>query len=582
MSQSARILLDDQVANSVRVYDRPKDVVTAWRREDLPAAFARLEALSAAGYYLAGYAAYETGHSFEARLADFIPENPDIPLLRFGVYKSYHTVSDNLFNPCIAPPELSLRPAWTRDEYLARFEKVLAYIQAGDVYQINLTFPLTGQYDGTGIDLYTCLRERQPGQFGGVLAFDDFEIVSLSPELFYQTDAERISMRPMKGTAKRLPDPQADQAVRDAMRADIKSQAENLMIVDLLRNDLSRIAQTASVKVPELFTLETYPTLHQMTSRVEARLRPDTGFHDLFKSLFPCGSVTGAPKIRAMEIIQELEQRPRGAYCGAIGFIDPNGDSCFNVAIRTFTLKNGTITYNVGSGVVLDSQGVDEYDECLLKAAVTQSQPPYLIETLKYEAGQGCVRQDRHLARLERSAAALGYACEPTDARALLDQISSVDDQRVRLTLSQNGDCQLTTEPLIETVEPVDIAISKNPLSPEVQETRYKISARDFYNQELSRVKELTDCFDVIFLNPRGEICEGSFTNIFVKKDGLLFTPDLACGLLPGILREELIETGQVREAVLTLENLIEADEIYIGNSLRGLLRTRLVSPDPQ
>ncbi len=580
MSQSARILLDDQVAQTVRVYDRPSDVITAWTADELPEAFARLEQLSAAGYYLAGYIAYEAGHSFEKKLTSLLPDTSTTPLLRFGVYKSYHTVSDNLFNPCVQSPDLQLRPQWSEAEYLARFDKVIQYIQAGDVYQINLTFPLIGSYNGTGIDLYSCLRERQPGQFGGVLAFDDFEIVSLSPELFYRTSGDQISMRPMKGTAKRLNDPAADNALRDAMRTDIKSQAENLMIVDLLRNDLSRIAQKASVKVPELFALETYPTLHQMTSRVEAKLRPGTGFRDLFKSLFPCGSVTGAPKIRAMEIIHELETSPRGPYCGGIGFIDPNGDSCFNVAIRTFTLKDGQITYNVGSGVVLDSGGEDEYAECLLKAAVTQTQSPYLIETLKYEPDHGCVRADRHLARLERSAAALGFIFDRSVAEHLLADFNSIEDQRLRLTLTVDGTLHLAAEQYNEIASPLRVCISKNPLSSDVQETRYKISARDFYDQELQRLKKETACDEVLFLNPRGHVCEGSFTNVFIEKDGQLFTPDQSCGLLPGILREELIKRGRAREAILTLENLLEADAVFMGNSLRGLIPVKLVSTD--
>ena len=581
MSDRCDILLDDQVAQTVRVYNRPSHVITAWEPKELTAALIRLAELRGAGFYLSGYLSYEAGYILEPKLQPRLPEYRDVPLLRFGAYKSYHTVSDNLFNPCQAAPDLNLKPAWTEAEYLDRFDQVIRYIKAGDVYQINLTFPMNGQYRGTGIDLYACLRERQPGQFGGVLAFDDFEIVSLSPELFFKSEDDKISMRPMKGTARRLPDPHADRQLKEAMRADIKSQAENLMIVDLLRNDLSRIAKKASVKVPELFALETYPTLHQMTSRVEARLKDDMSLPDLFKSLFPCGSVTGAPKIRAMEIIHELEQSPRGPYCGAIGYIDPNGDSCFNVAIRTFTLKDGAISYNVGSGVVLDSVGNDEYAECLLKAAVTENATPYLIETLKYDPETGCVRKDRHIDRLVRSATDLGYPVSRDEVGSRLADIHAETSQRIRLTLSAQGDIGIEMESFQSLSEPIQIAISKNPLTSEVQETRYKVSARTFYDEERSRVKSETGSDEVLFFNARGELCEGSFTSVFIEKDGTLFTPDQTCGLLPGILREELLETGKAREAILTMENLIEADALYVGNSLRGLMRARLITPDP-
>ena len=578
MSHRSDILLDDQVAGTVRVYNRPTHVITAWNADELADAFERLAALQKAGFYLAGYVSYETGYLLEPKLSPRLPKDRQTPLLRFGAYKSYHTVSDNLFNPCAVPPALNLEPAWSEAEYLNRFKKVIDYIKAGDVYQINLTFPMKGKYDGTGIDLYSCLRERQPGQFGGVLAFDDFEIVSLSPELFFKTENDLISMRPMKGTAKRLPDPKADQALREAMRHDIKSQAENLMIVDLLRNDLSRIAKKASVKVPELFALETYPTLHQMTSRVQARIDGNLSIAKLFKSLFPCGSVTGAPKIRAMEIIHELEGSPRGPYCGAIGFIDPNGDSCFNVAIRTFTLQGGAITYNVGSGVVLDSVGTDEYAECLLKAAVTQNAPPHLIETLRYDPKEGLVRLDRHMQRLARSAKALNYPFDQSVIENAVAAINADRQKRVRLTLSVQGEFGVELKDYQPPAQSMQLAISDKPLTQEVQETRYKVSDRRFYDSERTRMSEQTGCDEVLFFNARGELCEGSFTSVFVEKDGTLFTPDLSCGLLPGILREEMIEAGQAKEAVLTLENLQEADAIYVGNSLRGLMRAEFDS----
>ena len=580
MSLKSHILLDDQESGQVRVYDRPVDVVTAWTPAEVEPAFAQIQKYQKAGYYAAGFASYELGHIFEPRLAAFVPANPEIPLMRFGIYKSYHTISDNLFNPCAAVPDLKLVPAWQEEDYINRFDKVIEYLRAGDVYQINLTFPMTGQYEGSAVDLYSCLRERQPGQFGGVLSYDDFEIASLSPELFFQRDGDQIFMRPMKGTARRLPDPKADLALRESMRHDVKSQAENLMIVDLLRNDLSRIAEKASVKVPELFALETYPTLHQMTSRIKARVSQSIPIRQLFQCLFPCGSVTGAPKIRAMEIIHELEGGPRGAYCGSIGFIDPDGASCFNVAIRTFTLMGNQITYNVGSGIVLDSQGNDEYAECLLKAAVTQPDKPDLIETFRYDPNKGFIRLDRHLARLNDAARQLGYPIALHEIKSELGDLVANHPLRVRLTLSATGEFNIETEPFKELSTPIKIALSAAPLSQTVQETRYKISAREFYDRERARLQAETGCDEVLFFNPHGDLCEGSFTSVFIEKDGTLFTSDLSCGLLPGILREELLGAGRAREAIIRHDNLIDADRIFVGNSLRGLMPARLISPE--
>ncbi len=580
MSDHAHILFDDQVSGTVRVYNRPSDIITAWTEDEARQAFSKIQSYLDSGYYVAGFCAYELGHIFEDKLRAIIPDNPDLPLLRFGIFKSFQTVSESLFNPCAQPPSLSLNPAWSEAEYLKQFERVIGYIRAGDVYQINLTFPMTGEYDGTGIDLYTCLRKRQPGQFGGVLSFSDFDLVSLSPELFFRTENRTINLRPMKGTAKRLSDQDADLALKNAMRADDKSRAENLMIVDLLRNDVSRLAEKGSVRVPELFALETYPTLHQMTSRIEARLRKDVSVEDLFRSLFPCGSVTGAPKIRAMEIIQELEARPRGAYCGAIGFIDPSGESCFNVAIRTFTLKNRHISYPVGSGVVLDSDGPSEYAECLLKAEVTRPSRPRLIETLKYEQKSGSVRSNLHLDRMEGSARELGYPFDREAAEARLQDIRSEHDLRLRLGLTSSGEFDVETQVLTPLSLPVKLSLCAEPLSLEVQEYRHKWDRRDFYDGQRKRIQALTGCDEILFLNAQGELCEGSFTTVFIEALGTMFTPHRSSGQLPGILRQDLLDRGKVDEVVLTIDDLINADAIWVGNSLRGLMRAELLSTD--
>jgi len=574
------ILLDDQITPLVRIYQNPVEIISVTQIDDIDSAFEKLSQYHHHGKYIAGYLSYELGYTLEPKLHGMMPDALNGPLMQFGVFENVET-QDRWEYYRAENPDIQLDPDWNAQQYMHRFDSVIDYLKAGDVYQINLTFPMRGNYSGQALDLYSGLRQRQPGKYGGIVSLGEPEIISLSPELFFQKSSTDMRMRPMKGTVQRSADMGADQVAATTMLEDTKSRAENLMIVDLLRNDLSRISIPGTVKVPELFALETYPTLHQMTSVVTSHLQDNIDIRNIIQSLFPSGSITGAPKIRAMEIIHELEETPRGAYCGSLGYIDPNGDACFNVGIRTITLDNNEITYNVGSGVVLDSQAQAEYEECLLKAKILERTKPDLIETMRWDPEHGFIRLGRHLGRLRKSAAALSY---PFDGNKIHDAFKTLQNEntslRVRLTLSDIGDIRVTHTPFDSETNPKTISISKNPLTYAVQETRYKTTDRDFYDGERERVKPLTGCDEVIFLNDEGELCEGTFTNLFIEKDGSLFTPKLSCGLLPGILREELLETGQVAEAFLKLDDLRNADSIYIGNSLRGLIKAELTSYD--
>ncbi len=578
MVGSPYILLDDQLSGQCRHYVDPVEIITASSAKELMTAFHKIDGYLQRGLYVAGYISYEAGFILEPKLSPLLQASYETPLLQMGVFKSWSDKYPKA--PCEAAPQLSLTPNWNEAEYIERFNKVLDYITAGDVYQINLTFPLISEYSGSAFCLYDTLRARQPVHYGGVIALGGAEIVSFSPELFFDKKGETITMRPMKGTVKRLPDRAADLALRDAMKVDTKSQAENLMIVDLLRNDLSRIAQKASVKVPHLFSLETYPTLHQMTSTVTAKVDKTLPVKTLFENLFPCGSVTGAPKIRAMEIIHELETVPRGPYCGAIGYLDPDGDACFNVAIRTAIIQNGQLRYHVGSGVVLDSDGQAEYDECLLKAKMLSSNPD-LIETFRWSAAGDILRKNRHMTRLKQSAKALGYPLDEAGLESELANLTGNHDLRVRLTLSSTGNINLTPAPFTALPSPLKLSISRQALTQGVQDTRHKTTARDFYDGERNRLKSMTGCNEVIFFNERGELCEGSFTNIFIEIEGQLYTPPLSSGLLAGILRSELLENQKAIERVLFITDVTKADAIFVGNSLRGLLKAELISPSP-
>ena len=349
------VFFEDQLANSMRLYENPIDIVTAMTASEIEPALARLQKYQADGLYLAGYFAYELGYLLEPCLRALIPKNFTVPFLQFGVFENFSR--DGL--PLESQGQiLSLTPQWTRRQYLARFKKIMTYIKAGDVYQINLSFPVTGKYMGNASGLYQQLKPSQPVRYGGVINLGGDQHITMSPELFFETKPNTIFMRPMKGTVKRGETPERDAALAEGLQRDEKNRAENLMIVDLLRNDLARISIAGSVKVSDLFSLETFPTLHTMTSGIEAKLKPNTDMLAILKALFPCGSVTGAPKIRAQEIIRELELHKRDAYCGALGHIDPDGSMRFNVGIRTLTLSNdGQFSYPVGSGVVADSKG---------------------------------------------------------------------------------------------------------------------------------------------------------------------------------------------------------------------------------
>ena len=579
MSPKSYIFLDDQLTNTQRYYTDPVDILIADDPGDIDDIFAKLTQYHQEGYFIAGYLSYDLGYLFEDALSHRLAPKRPTPLLNFGIFKTFERQAPTQLLYSSQAPDLTLTPLWSEAEYSKRFSQVMDYIRAGDVYQINLTFPMTGPYDGPAHSLYAAFRHRQKGRYGGVVHLGNApDIISLSPELFFRKEGRDMSMRPMKGTRPRSANSQIDEELRLNMRNDVKSQAENLMIVDLLRNDLSRISEPGSVKVPELFALETYETLHQMTSRVVSKLTPDIDMKSIFQNLFPCGSVTGAPKIRAMEIIDDLETTPRGAYCGALGYIDPNGDACFNVGIRTLTLSGKRLTYNVGSGLVYDSQAQDEYHECLLKADVLSQPPADIIETCLWTPKDGIVRGKAHKARMMKSAKALGYPFNPAQYDALTDGIKTeTNDQHIRMTLSADGDLNLSQKDFVSLDRP-KIMVSPHKLSKKVQYSKHKISRRNFYDKERERLKALTGIDEVIFLNESGKLCEGSFTSIFIEKDGKLLTPALKTGILPGVLRAELLRSKKARTADLTEDDLLGAKNIYIGNSMRGLMPAALIT----
>ncbi len=566
------VILDDAPR---RVFSAPLDVIRADTREQLPAALAAIEAALGRGRYVAGWLGYELGHALEPRLAGFAPS---APLLRLGIFGAPGSAAPPVTGRAYAGP---LQPEWNEAAYAGRFAVEKDYIAAGDIYQANLSFRARFPFLGEPRALYERLRIQSGAAHCAYVDFFDEKnggahILSLSPELFFDLAGDgRITARPMKGTLARSGD---DMAERGALAASAKDRAENLMIVDLIRNDLSRIAQPGSVEVSDLFKVETYPTLHTMVSTVTAKKRSDAGVADILRALFPCGSVTGAPKIRAMEILRELESSPRGAYCGAIGYFAPashgGGISArFNVAIRTLTVWGDHGELGIGGGVVQDSHMAGEYAECLLKARFFESgrKKLELIETLRWESG--FFRLASHLARMENSARVFGLSFERAAARSALEKAARGREGplRVRLVLNESGVHQATAHDLPLNPSQWTYAISPQRTDSGDVFLRHKTNWRELYESEAQRLG--TD--EVVFLNQRGELTEGARSNIFIARDGVLLTPPLSAGLLDGRLRAELLADGRARETTLTADDL--AGEVYFGNSLRGLIPVKRV-----
>jgi para-aminobenzoate synthetase / 4-amino-4-deoxychorismate lyase len=576
------VFLDDARVTGAavaRLYVDPVEIVATRRMNDVPTALEALRTATLGGLHAAGYLAYEAGHAFEPKLAPLVADVTGAPLLWFGLFRGFEEIAADDVAAILPDPAGAWAgvptPDINRVDYDAAMAQVQALIEAGDIYQANLTFGATVKTAGHPLALYAGLRRRARAGYGGVIHTGHDWILSLSPELFFACDGTKVWTRPMKGTAVRRADPDADRAAAEALTTDPKQRAENLMIVDLLRNDLSRIAKPGSVKVPELFRVETYPTVHQMTSTVTGELAAGRDAVDTIRAIYPCGSITGAPKIRAMEAIGDIEVAPRGVYTGSIGRIDAGGVcAAFNVAIRTLHLDGNTARIGLGSGIVADSNARDEWAECLAKGAFIASPRKFdLIETMAFDPHNGIARLERHLLRMKTSAADLGFAFDRHAARNELQAATFHlrAPSKVRVLLGQGGAMAIETRPLpAPPTEDVAVALAALPVDVSDFRLRHKTTDRRFYDASRQGI------FEILFTHPDGHLTEGSFTNIFVSSGGILLTPPLSRGLLGGMIREELIATGQAREADLRADDL--ADGFFIGNSVRGLLPAKLVA----
>lgn len=542
----------------------------------------QVQAESAAGRWCLGFVAYEAAPAFDAALR---VHDACGPLAWFAVFdEALPWLEDEaLPSGAAAAAQEPARASWGKGPERAAFardiEAIQSAIAAGDCYQINHTAQLEGRLlQGSPLTLYAALRRAQPGGYSAFLDLGERQLLSVSPELFFDWDGSRLLVRPMKGTAARGATTEQDQAQADALLASVKERAENVMIVDLIRNDLSRIALPHSVKVPRLFHREALPTVWQMTSDVTADSRPGTSLADLFAALFPCGSITGAPKVQAMRLIHELEPGPRGAYCGAIGIVRPGGHATFNVAIRTVTAQGQALSCGIGSGITSGASVEGEWQEWRHKRAFLDraSEPFELLETLAL--ADGVLRnQSEHLARLQRAASHFAY---PLDWAALLAQLQALVAAhpqglwRVRLLLDAQGRTQLQAFAMEASPAQVTLTLAPQPFEAAHSEfVRYKTSRRAHYD---AAAPTQPGVFDAILWNLRGELTECTRGNIALQIDGEWLTPALSCGLLDGVGREVALREGRVREAVLRVDDLQRATGLAFINSLRGWIPARL------
>ena len=601
------LVFDDVAAGTCRVFEEPVAVIRADDAGQVPAALAQMERRIDAGFHLAGYFSYELGYALEPRLADLLPPACPTPLLWFAVFaRPPREVAAAALEQAWQPRRAYAGPLqfeWDESGYAAKFARVAQHIRAGDIYQANLSMRGRFAVMGDPRGLYLALRQAGGGAYSAYIDDGTRQVLSFSPELFFDLRADgTLTCRPMKGTAPRLlpasdGSPQArevsplrtgenaaDALARAALQSSAKNRAENLMIVDLVRNDLGRVAVTGSVEATRLFEIESYPTVHQMVSTVSAKLRPGTSVRGLLQALFPCGSVTGAPKIRAMQVIRELEDSPRGIYCGAIGWFAPDHSARFNVAIRTLAITGNRGELGVGGGLVADSRAADEYAECRLKARYFEAarRPLKLIETLRLEAGDYC-RLELHLQRLQASAAAFGFPFDRDRVLAALAAAVHLKQTtlplRVRLTLDEHGQVEVTTAALDPAPSTWHYALAERTLDSRDELLRHKTDWRELHDAERERARKHSGCDEVVFCNERGELCEGSRSNLFLAIGDELLTPAASSGLLEGCLRRELLAAGRCRVAVLTRADLDIAHTVYFGNSLRGLISAIAAMP---
>ncbi len=574
------VLIQDPQQNNWIRFRNPIRVLTAYQIDKVLPLLRSVEtAVESEGLTAAGFVGYEAATAFDAshvtRQAD-----KNFPLGWFGIYEKGEKF---VLPPCkTAVPAGIWSPSISSENYSSAIGKVLGYIAAGDTYQVNFSFRLRTQKQLLPWHLFLQMVSGKAPGYGAYIETDQWAICSASPELFFQLEGQNLVSRPMKGTMRRGRWVQENQERIEALKASSKDRAENLMIVDMVRNDLGRIAETGSVKVDRLFEVEQYPTLLQLTSTV--RCRTEAGLEKIFSALFPPASITGAPKIRTMQIISELEDSPRRIYTGTTGFLAPGRYARFNVAIRTALVDKikGVAEYGVGGGIVWDSTEKSELDECYVKAAVlTRSFPDEfdLLESLLWTPDSGCPLLEKHLDRLEASAFYFNREFDRETARIKVEELTGrLEDQphKLRMLLGPQADVRLEASPLYALPHPYRVCFATGPVDSSNLFLFHKTTLREIFALQRQACREFDD---VLLWNEKGEMTESTIANIIVELDGQLYTPPIDSGLLPGIFRGTLLENGTVKTRIIRREELSRCTHVYLANAVRGLWEAELMDP---
>ena len=577
----------------LRCFSNPHAIVTTTRYDQVCCKLEELDRWIQAGYWVAGFMSYEAGYVFD----DFNFAKPDIflPLMWFGVFDKPLTIpytppkTLQWLDDCAKtyPYQLTnFTDNLSEDEYIHAITEIKRYLSQGDIYQANFTFRHHFNLSGSPFGLFCNLHQSQAVGYGAYISLPDHAIISFSPELFFKSNGREIIVKPMKGTAQRGLWYKQDIAMQRQLRSCKKNQAENVMIVDLLRNDLGKICKNGSILTSRIFETVRYETLFQMISTVNGTLRENCQYSDIFRHIFPSGSVTGAPKIRAMEIIRELETSPRGIYTGSIGYISPNGTAQFNVAIRTVHVdkKTGAATLGIGSGIVADSDPIGEYNECFLKSSfITKPHKKFsIIETMLWENNEIFLER-YHWNRLKKSAEYFGFHY---DKNELIDRLNKeialfdlLSRYKIRLLLDKFGNIKIESTQIKVPQKLYNnlVTISKSNTNTGNKFLYHKTTIRDLYTSEHQSCRQ-EGFYDVIFMNEHGHITEGAISNIVIKKNGKYITPPVSAGLLNGTYRQFFIDTHQknVLEQNITLDDLLHADVLYLTNSVAGMVEVIL------
>lgn len=574
------------------LFTDPVEEVISFALDDVEPSLDRLDQLRTAGYYLCGYLAYEAGYALTDKDTLSLAKRGSAanPILHFYAFEAPQRLSANEVELFLEEQADTVETAikdvtlnMSEEEYSQAIERVRGHIREGDTYQINFTQKYRFNYQGSPIGLYSALRDVQSVEFSAFLNFPEYAVVSLSPELFIEKRCGELISRPMKGTFPRGASLEADAEIVEFMKNDPKTLSENVMIVDLMRNDISRIAKPGSVRVENLFEVQRFQTLHQMVSTVKADVHEDIAVRDLIGALFPCGSITGAPKLRTMELIRSLEVEPRGLYTGAIGYITPENDFCFNVPIRTcLAYRDGSAEMGVGGGILYESDARAEYQECLLKGKfLTQLNSRFqLIEAILFDAEASKMPLlELHIQRLQDAAQALHFQFDIVAIRQqlLLYCADLRVSSKLRLLLDSKGACSISSEPLALPVKEPKVNISS--LSTDSNEWLYsfKTTFRTLYNSAYEE-HAATGAYDVLFLNELGHVSESSRHNLFIELGGQLITPPISDAVLRGVYRQWMLENSEQSIEVRSIspQELLSADAIYLTNAVRGMVKVSL------